>query len=124
MALPITTNDASAAVLEVAARARVAANELALATRSQKDTTLRAMADVLQLADLRDQGILVELRLPLTSKRLDCRKHQALALGQRNRHQTAGNCLVSHDPGQGKRKQQSFGETDQRNEKHATTAPV
>ncbi len=30
------------------------------------------MADVLQLADLRDQGILVELRLPLTSKRLDC----------------------------------------------------
>lgn len=34
--------------------------------------SLRAMADVLQLADLRDQGILVELRLPLTSKRLDC----------------------------------------------------
>jgi uncharacterized protein len=34
--------------------------------------SLRAMADVLQLADLRDQGILVELRLPLTSRRLDC----------------------------------------------------
>jgi DUF2075 family protein len=34
--------------------------------------SLRAMADILQLADLRDQGILVELRLPLTSKRLDC----------------------------------------------------
>ncbi len=34
--------------------------------------SLRAMADVLQLADLRDQGILVELQLPLTSKRLDC----------------------------------------------------
>ncbi len=29
------------------------------------------MADVLQLADLTDQGILVELRLPLTSRRLD-----------------------------------------------------
>lgn len=34
--------------------------------------SLRAMADVLAAADLRDQGILVELRLPLTSKRLDC----------------------------------------------------
>ena len=34
--------------------------------------SLRAMSDVLQLADLKDQGILVELRLPLTSKRLDC----------------------------------------------------
>ncbi len=34
--------------------------------------SLRAMADVLQLADLRDQGIVVELQLPLTSKRLDC----------------------------------------------------
>ncbi len=34
--------------------------------------SLRAMASVLQLADLRDQGILVELQLPLTSKRLDC----------------------------------------------------
>ena len=33
--------------------------------------SLRAMADVLQLADLTDQGILVELRLPLTSRRLD-----------------------------------------------------
>jgi hypothetical protein len=33
--------------------------------------SLRAMANVLQLADLRDQGILVELKLPLTSKRLD-----------------------------------------------------
>jgi hypothetical protein len=29
------------------------------------------MANVLQLADMRDQGILVELKLPLTSKRLD-----------------------------------------------------
>ncbi len=34
--------------------------------------SLRAMADVLKLADLTDQGILVELRLPLTSRRLDC----------------------------------------------------
>jgi hypothetical protein len=33
--------------------------------------SLRAMANVLQLADMRDQGILVELKLPLTSKRLD-----------------------------------------------------
>ncbi len=33
--------------------------------------SLAAMAHVLQLADLRDQGILVELKLPLTSKRLD-----------------------------------------------------
>ena len=32
----------------------------------------RAMADVLQLADLKDQGILVELQLPLSSQRLDC----------------------------------------------------
>jgi hypothetical protein len=34
--------------------------------------SLRAMSDVLSLADLRDQGILVELQLPLTSRRLDC----------------------------------------------------
>lgn len=34
--------------------------------------SLRAMSDVLDLADLKDQGILVELKLPLTSKRLDC----------------------------------------------------
>jgi uncharacterized protein len=34
--------------------------------------SLRAMADVLRLADLTDQGILVELQLPLTSRRLDC----------------------------------------------------
>lgn len=33
--------------------------------------SLLAMAIVLQLADLRDQGILVELKLPLSSKRLD-----------------------------------------------------
>jgi DUF2075 family protein len=33
--------------------------------------SLLAMASVLQLADLRDQGILVELKLPLSSKRLD-----------------------------------------------------
>src|SRR5580765_4882302 len=33
--------------------------------------SLGAMANVLQLADLRDQGILVELKLPLSSKRLD-----------------------------------------------------
>ncbi len=33
--------------------------------------SLGAMASVLQLADLRDQGILVELKLPLSSKRLD-----------------------------------------------------
>ncbi len=33
--------------------------------------SLSAMATVLQLADLTDQGILVELKLPLSSKRLD-----------------------------------------------------
>ena len=33
--------------------------------------SLAAMANVLQLADLRDQGIIVELKLPLSSKRLD-----------------------------------------------------
>ena len=33
--------------------------------------SLLAMASVLQLADLTDQGILVELKLPLSSKRLD-----------------------------------------------------
>lgn len=33
--------------------------------------SLAAMATALQLADLRDQGVLVELKLPLTSKRLD-----------------------------------------------------
>ena len=33
--------------------------------------SLSAMSNALQLADLRDQGILVELKLPLSSKRLD-----------------------------------------------------
>jgi hypothetical protein len=33
--------------------------------------SLSAMAHVLQIADLTDQGILVELKLPLSSKRLD-----------------------------------------------------
>jgi uncharacterized protein len=33
--------------------------------------SLGAMANVLQLAELRDQGILVEVRLPLSSRRLD-----------------------------------------------------
>src|SRR5258708_5786227 len=33
--------------------------------------SLGAMAQVLQLGDLKDQGILVELKLPLSSKRLD-----------------------------------------------------
>jgi hypothetical protein len=33
--------------------------------------SLGAMASVLQIADLTDQGILVELKLPLSSKRLD-----------------------------------------------------
>src|SRR5436190_7761473 len=33
--------------------------------------SLGAMATVLQRADLRDQGVLVELKLPLSSKRLD-----------------------------------------------------
>ena len=33
--------------------------------------SLASMASVLQLADLTDQGILVELKLPLSSKRLD-----------------------------------------------------
>jgi hypothetical protein len=34
-------------------------------------SSLLAMVSVLQLADLRDQGVLVELKLPLSSKRLD-----------------------------------------------------
>jgi DUF2075 family protein len=34
--------------------------------------SLRAMSQALQLGDLTEQGILVELQLPLTSKRLDC----------------------------------------------------
>jgi DUF2075 family protein len=34
--------------------------------------SLRAMADVIGLADLTDHGIAVELQLPLSSKRLDC----------------------------------------------------
>ena len=33
--------------------------------------SLAAMANVLQLADLTDQGVPVELKLPLSSKRLD-----------------------------------------------------
>ena len=33
--------------------------------------SLGALAGVLQFADLRDQGILIELKLPLSSKRLD-----------------------------------------------------
>jgi hypothetical protein len=33
--------------------------------------SLSAMAHVLQVADLTDQGILVELKMPLSSKRLD-----------------------------------------------------
>ena len=33
--------------------------------------SLSAMAHVLQTADLTDQGILVELKMPLSSKRLD-----------------------------------------------------
>jgi len=33
--------------------------------------SLAAMANALLLADLRDQGVLVELKLPLSSKRLD-----------------------------------------------------
>ena len=34
--------------------------------------SLRAMAQVLDLADLHDHGIVVELQLPLSSRRLDC----------------------------------------------------
>src|SRR4051812_16466481 len=34
--------------------------------------SLRAMSDVVGLADLTDQGIAVELQLPLSSRRLDC----------------------------------------------------
>jgi hypothetical protein len=37
--------------------------------------SLGAMANVMQLADLRDQGVLVELKLPLSSKRLDVQEH-------------------------------------------------
>ena len=34
--------------------------------------SLRAMADAVSLADLNDHGIIVELQLPLSSKRIDC----------------------------------------------------
>ena len=34
--------------------------------------SLRAMADVLQIGELNDHGILLEYQLPLSSKRLDC----------------------------------------------------
>jgi hypothetical protein len=34
--------------------------------------SLRAMATAVELGDLRDNGIVVELQLPLTSRRLDC----------------------------------------------------
>jgi DUF2075 family protein len=34
--------------------------------------SLRAMADAVTLADLNDHGIIVELQLPLSSKRIDC----------------------------------------------------
>ena len=34
--------------------------------------SLRAMKDVLEIASLRDHGILLEYQLPLSSKRIDC----------------------------------------------------
>ena len=34
--------------------------------------SLRAMAQMLEYAELRDQGVMLEYQLPLTSKRLDC----------------------------------------------------
>jgi hypothetical protein len=34
--------------------------------------SLRAMSSVIELASLEDHGIVVELQLPLSSKRLDC----------------------------------------------------
>ena len=39
---PMTVNDAGTAVLEVAAQARAASHELALATRATKDAALQA----------------------------------------------------------------------------------
>ena len=35
-------------------------------------SSLRAMADVVQLGEMRDHGVIVELQLPLSSRRLDC----------------------------------------------------
>jgi hypothetical protein len=49
--------------------------------------SLRAMAQALQLGDLTEQGILVELQLPLTSKRLDLPHHR----------DDVGRCAVEHD---------------------------
>lgn len=34
--------------------------------------SLRAMKDVMEIADLRDHGVLLEYQLPLSSKRIDC----------------------------------------------------
>lgn len=39
---------------------------------SSWQNSLRAMSDAVQLATLEDHGIVVELQLPLSSKRLDC----------------------------------------------------
>lgn len=35
-------------------------------------SSLRAMADAVQLGELHDHGVIVELQLPLSSRRLDC----------------------------------------------------
>src|SRR5262245_58043096 len=34
--------------------------------------SLRAVKDVVEIADLRDHGVLLEYQLPLSSKRIDC----------------------------------------------------
>jgi len=34
--------------------------------------SLRAMKDVMDIASLRDHGVLLEYQLPLTSRRIDC----------------------------------------------------
>ncbi len=44
--------------------------------------SLSAMAHVIQLAELKDHGVVLEYQLPLTSKRLDC-----LVCGRDNEHQ-------------------------------------
>jgi uncharacterized protein len=51
--------------------------------------SLSRLAQVLQVADLTDQGILVELKLPLSSKRLDVMLTAASRSGRFGRHHRA-----------------------------------
>ncbi|HCO04281.1 MAG TPA: hypothetical protein DIT48_13145 [Actinobacteria bacterium] len=99
--------------------------------------SLRAMADVVGLADLTDHGIAVELRLPLTSRRLDCMitGHVRGPLRSRSRPHvqesparsrdassnsapSAGRCCCHGRPGQGEE-----GEDDQGNLRHLPPSP-